>query len=119
MEEYELRDIYLPKLPGLTKHCQIIQLLTFDLLPRLHTHFAEHKIQSEMYAAEWCFTLFGSVVPVREMVNILEQIFNRGWSFFYRIVIVLLTCLEEQLLAADDPIEILSQLKIVHQSQKE
>ena len=40
MEEYELRDIYLPELPGVGKHCQIVSLLMLDYLPKLHSHFA-------------------------------------------------------------------------------
>jgi hypothetical protein len=119
MEDYELRDSYLPSLPGLSKHCQIIQLLTLEFLPRLHRQFAEHRINCEMYAAEWCFTLFGSVIPVREMINVLDGFFNEGWIFFYRMVIVLLQCLETRLLEARDPIELLSPLKICHKSQKE
>lgn len=119
MEDYELRDSYLPSLPGLSKHCQIIQLLTLEFLPRLHRQFAEHRINCEMYAAEWCFTLFGSVIPVREMINVLDGFFNEGWIFFYRMVIVLLQCLEKRLLEARDTIELLSPLKICHKSQKE
>jgi Rab-GTPase-TBC domain len=119
MEDYELRDSYLPSLPGLSKHCQIIQLLILEFLPRLHRQFAEHRIKVEMYAAEWCFTLFGSVVPVREMINVLDGFFNEGWIFFYRMVILLLQCLEKKLLTPTDPIEILMPLKICHKSQKE
>ena len=119
MEDHELRDSYLPSLPGLSKHCQIIQLLTLEFLPRLHRQFAEHRINCEMYAAEWCFTLFGSVIPVREMINVLDGFFTEGWIFFYRMVIVLLQCLERRLLEARDPIELLAPLKICHKSQKE
>lgn len=119
MEDYELRDSYLPQLPGLSKHCQIIQLLTLEFLSDLHLQFANHRINCEMYAAEWCFTLFGSVVPVKEMINVLDGFFSEGWIFFYRMVIVLLRCLEKRLLEARDPIELLAPLKICHKSQKE
>ena len=119
MEDYELRESYLPSLPGLSKHCQIIQLFILEFLPRLHRQFAEHRINCEMYAAEWCFTLFGSVIPVREMINVLNGFFTEGWIFFYRMVILLLQCLERRLLEARDPIELLSPLKICHKSQKE
>lgn len=119
MEDYELRDSYLPQLPGLSKHCQIIQLLTLEFLSDLHLQFANHRINCEMYAAEWCFTLFGSVIPVREMFNVLDGFFNEGWIFFYRMVIILLRCLEKRLLKARDPIELLAPLKICHKSQKE
>ncbi|CAG9330434.1 unnamed protein product [Blepharisma stoltei] len=119
MEDYELRDTYLPKLPGLSKHCQIIQLLILELLPRLHMKLAEYRITCEMYAAEWCFSLFGSVVPASEMVNVLDLFFKKGWIFFYRFVLAILQCLEQRLLKAKDTIDALSPLKICQKSQKE
>ena len=65
-----------------------------------------------MFAAEWCVTLFGSVIPVNEMFNFLDLFFESGWLFFYRFVIALLSFSTEMLLKARDPIEILSLLKI-------
>ena len=52
MEKHELRDTYLPRFPGLSKHCQIIQLLTLEQLPNLHRHFAQFDVQCRMYATE-------------------------------------------------------------------
>mmetsp|Transcript_1014 Transcript_1014/g.1009 ORF Transcript_1014/g.1009 Transcript_1014/m.1009 type:complete len:83 (+) Transcript_1014:411-659(+) len=52
MENYEIRDTYLPSLPGLSKHCQIIQILIVENLPNLHRQFAEHRIGNEMFLAE-------------------------------------------------------------------
>ena len=60
IEDYELRDVYLPRLPGLSKHSQIIEILVMDFLPTLYSALAERRINSETYAAEWCFTLFAS-----------------------------------------------------------
>lgn len=119
MEKHELRDTYLPRFPGLSKHCQIIQLLTLEQLPHLHRHFANFDIQCRMYATEWCFSLFGSVVPANEMVSVLDNFFSKGWIFFYKFVIYILKRLEKQLLEAHDLADIIMPLKICHQSQKE
>ena len=119
IEDYELRDTYLPKLPGLAKHCQIIHLLILEFLPQLHYQFAEHRINCEMYATEWCFTLFASVIPPTQMHHVLDCFFERGWVYFYRLVIVLLECLQDRILKASDPIEVLLSLKICHRSQQE
>ena len=119
MEKHELRDTYLPRFPGLSKHCQIIQLLTLEQLPDLHRHFAQFDVQCKMYATEWCFSLFGSVVPANEMVSVLDNFFRKGWIFFYKFVIYILKRLEKQLLEARDLADIIMPLKICHQSQKE
>lgn len=39
IEDCELRDIYLPGLPGLYKHSQIIELLLKDNLGDIYQHF--------------------------------------------------------------------------------
>jgi len=38
-KEFSMRDVYLPELPGLAKHSQIINFLIFDKLPKLYNHF--------------------------------------------------------------------------------
>ena len=119
MEDFEMRDIYLPNLPGLYKHCQIIQLVMMEFLPKLHLLFAEHRINCEMYCTEWCFSLFAGVVPVTEMVNVLDNFYRFGWVFFYRFVIALLSYMEDKLLRARDSMEVLGPLKICRKSQKE
>lgn len=119
MEKFELRDTYLPKFPGLTKHCQIIQLLMFEHLPALHLHFSEYNIQSKMFLTEWCFSLFGSVIPVSEMVFILDNFFEQGWVFFYKFVIFILKRLQTRLLSANELGEIVVLLKICQRSQKD
>lgn len=39
IEDCEVRDIYLPGLPGLFKHSQIIEILIMDNLKDLFSHF--------------------------------------------------------------------------------
>jgi hypothetical protein len=63
IEECELRDIYQVGLPGLHKHAYIIQMLVAKHLPKLSEHFEEHSVRPEMYASDWIFSLFASVLP--------------------------------------------------------
>ena len=44
IEDYELRDIYLPGIPGLSKHCQVIDLILLTHNPSLYTHFVLFSI---------------------------------------------------------------------------
>lgn len=39
IEDHEMRDIYLPGLPGLYKHTQIIDMLIFENLHKVYVHF--------------------------------------------------------------------------------
>lgn len=118
MEDYELRDNYLPNLPGLSKHSQIIDILTLEKMPRLHLHFAQYQIVVEMFATDWCFSLFGSIVPVAELVEIIDKFYKYGWMIFYKMVMVILERLETKLLSSSETVEILSPLKPTHHSQR-
>ena len=63
IEECELRDIYQVGLPGLHKHSYIIKMLVSQHIPDLAEHFDEHIVQPEMFASDWIFSLFSSVLP--------------------------------------------------------
>lgn len=117
VEDYELRDNYMPRLPGLSKHAQMLDVLVLEYLPALHFHFTEHRVLVEMYATDWCFSLFGSVVPINELAPIYDKFFREGWIFFYKIVLIILKRLERVLLRQSETGEILSPLKPSHQSQ--
>ena len=118
MEDFNLRENYMASLPGLSKHCQIISLLLMEYLPRLHLHFSEHRVIAEMFATDWCLTLFGSLVPVQDMGQFLGRFLGDGWAFFYKVVVEILRRLEERLLKCRDVADILTPLKPVHRSQK-
>jgi hypothetical protein len=64
-----------------------------------------------MFATEWVFTLFGNLVPCEAMVDLLDKFFDRGWVFFYQVVLEILSRLEPAILSKTDIGEILTLLK--------
>lgn len=119
MEDYELRDNYMPGLPGLTKHTQIIELLTFEHLPDLHRQFADYRVQPDMYLTEWVISLFGSLLTVHDMTYLLDAFFAHGWLFFYRLVLLIFVKLKPKLLASEEFVDILKSLKPIKRTQKD
>jgi len=83
IEDCEMRDIYEPELSGLFKHSLMIELLLQANLPMLHHRLTESNIRSNVYASEWIFGLFASVIPCDYMGNFLDQFFKHKWVFFY------------------------------------
>lgn len=63
IEDCEMRDIYEPELSGLFKHSSMIELLVQANLPKLHKKLTESHIKPIVYASEWIFGLFASVIP--------------------------------------------------------
>ena len=93
IEECEVRDIYQTGLPGLTKHSYIIKMLVETHLPKLSEHFDEHNVQPEMYASDWIFSLFSSVLPetqTKVTSSFFNKFFKYKWEFFYKLVLTIL-----------------------------
>jgi len=105
IEECELRDIFQVGLPGLQKHSHIINLLVQKHLPELHEHFEENGVTPEMYASDWIFSLFCSVLPEHE-TKITAKFFTlfleHKWEFFYKLVLTVLSHIKDRVLVHDN-----------------
>ena len=111
MDEYKLRENYLFRFPGLTKHCELSELLLSVYMPKLYSHFTKFDIMVQMFATDWYLTLFTSLVPIQDSAKIIGNFFKQGWVFIYKFLIVLLERLEEKMLAVEDRIDLLSLIK--------
>lgn len=111
LRKYEMRRNFLPGLPGLAKHSQILELLLFEQYPNFFCYLNEHRADVSVYITEWCFTLFAKIVPIYEMGMILHGFFLNGWVFFYKVVLAIIFRLKEKLLCLRDPADILTIIK--------
>jgi len=110
IEECELRDIFQVGLPGLHKHSYIISMLVKKHLPELADHFEEHNVQPAMYASDWIFSLFASVLPEtnsKVTASFFTQFFKFKWEFFYKLVLSILNHIKPKLFEAQDMFSIL------------
>mmetsp|Transcript_39754 Transcript_39754/g.60930 ORF Transcript_39754/g.60930 Transcript_39754/m.60930 type:complete len:155 (-) Transcript_39754:630-1094(-) len=115
IEECECRDIFMRGLPGLTKHIYIIRLLVKKHLPKLHDHFEEYQVRPEMYASDWIFSMFCSILPEQETDitgAFFSLFFKYKWEFFYKLVLTILEHIQFLLLRQDDMFSVLQQVKI-------
>ena len=79
-------------------------------LPDLSEHFAEHQVRPEMYASDWIFSLFSSVLPEtnsKVTASFFTQFFKYKWEFFYKLILSILEHIEARLLEAQDMFNIL------------
>lgn len=85
-------------------------MLVSEHLPILAAHFEEHIVQPEMYASDWIFSLFSSVLPEtnsKVTASFFTQFFTYKWEFFYKLVLSILSHIEDKLLEAEDMFSIL------------
>lgn len=64
-----------------------------------------------MYASEWIFGLFASVIPLENMSVFYSNFFENSWIFFYSLILTILKFLEKELLIEDDLWNIINQIK--------
>ena len=101
----------MPQLPGLYKHCSILTWLVEAHLPKLAHHFEQNNIHYQMFASEWIFGLFASVIPIEQMSNFFNRFFKDQWVFYYQLILSILKEHETELLADDDLYSILNIIK--------
>ena len=102
IEDCEMRDIYMPRLPGLFKHSQMIEMLLKCHLPQISEHLVHHSIKAELYASEWVFGLFASVIPLEYMGLFFDEFFKSKWIFFYQVILELMKHHKHQIIIEDD-----------------
>ena len=71
-------------------------------MPQISEHFHQHNIKSELFASEWIFGLFSSVIPVDYMGLFFDEFFKRKWVFFYQLVLQLIHHHRRRILVEDD-----------------
>lgn len=93
IEKCEMRDIYQIGLPGLKKHSKIISLLVKKHIPEVEDHLEKLGVSPDMYASDWIFSLFCSVLPEQD-TELTSAFFNLffeyQWEFFYKLILTIL-----------------------------
>lgn len=109
--DYNLVQNYLPRFPGLEKHSHVLEYLLIEHLSELFEHLNRNGIVVQMFATEWCLTLFTSLLSLENSCYFLTKFFEFGWVFFYKFVIEVLDRLKDKILLIDNTMEILDILK--------
>lgn len=64
-----------------------------------------------MYASDWIFGLFASVIPLEQMSHFFTQFYRHRWVFYYQLILSILKFLEKELLQEDELWNILNSIK--------
>jgi Rab-GTPase-TBC domain len=119
LEDFEVRENFIPGFPGLNRHYHVIDFLISQHLPKLYAHFLNQNIVVEMFTTEWFMTLFTSNIPLEHSHIVLGKFFRQGWVFFYKLCFEIVKRLSTKLLQACSYAGILSILRPADHSSKQ
>jgi hypothetical protein len=111
LEDYELRDNFLAGFPGLKKHHHVMDFLICNHLPSVYSHLLNLNIAVQMFATEWFMTLFTNIVPLDSSHLILGKFFQHGWTFVYRLCLLILNKLAGKIMQAGSFAEVLNLMR--------
>lgn len=90
MNQYKLRDLFAPEMPGLHMHLYQFERLLEDTEPALYCHLRRRGISPHLYATQWFLTLFSYRFPLQLVLRIYDLILSEGLSAILKFGIVLM-----------------------------
>lgn len=102
LEHYDLKEMFLPGLPGLEKNFYLMIALQRKYMPKLFNHLRQIYFMPQMYASRWFMTLFSDYFPIEVVVRILDIYVVEGRKILFRIALAIFKLLERDLMGAED-----------------
>lgn len=78
MNQYHLRDMFIPEMPGLHLHLYQFERLLEDFEPALFCHLHRRGVNPQLYATQWFLTLFAYRFPLQLVLRIYDLILSEG-----------------------------------------
>lgn len=90
MYDYRLRDLYKDGFDNLYLRLYQLNKLMEEQLAPLWLHFAEHHIETHMFASQWFLTLFTARFPLYFVFHIIDIFLLQGIDTLFQIALALL-----------------------------
>lgn len=78
MNNYNLRDLFVPEMPGLHLHLYQFERLLEDYEPAVYCHLHRRNVHPQLYATQWFLTLFAYRFPLQLVLRIYDLILSDG-----------------------------------------
>ena len=101
MFDINIREMYKAGFADLQlKFFQLGRLIE-DLLPDLHAHFQELRIETHMFASQWFLTLFAAKFPLVTTYRVFDVLLSEGTIILYQLAMALLKLAKKDLLSLE------------------
>lgn len=105
------RRLFLENLPLTHELMSKLEHLLSEKLPRLHRWLHDHDLSCSVFTTKWWMTLFCFVLPFQHVLRVWDVFFLEGWKMALRTGLVILKCMESQLLHCEGEGQALSILE--------
>lgn len=104
MQNYGLKELFMPGFPGLKKYYYIFSALLKKYQPKVFKKLEDTDMMSKMYAitSQWFPTLFVIYFPIDIVVRIWDMYLIEGRKTLFRVALALLKISEKKILSEED-----------------
>ena len=84
MYDYSHRELFLNGFEKLNERFFVLERITEEFLPDLHSHFLENNVEPHMFCSQWFLTLFTAKFPLSLVYRIMDLYLSEVWSHFVK-----------------------------------
>ncbi|CDW71133.1 tbc protein [Stylonychia lemnae] len=101
LKGFQVREMYLPKMPGLQRAFYIHLNLMKKYLPKLNQHLINAKYEPTMYGSQWFMTIFAVGFPFELTVRIWDIFMVEGRKILFRVALAIFKLNQQSLLGCE------------------
>ena len=98
---FDMRDLYLPGMPGLGRAFYVHLNLMKKYMPKLFNHLRDMNFIPHTYGSQWFMTLFSCNFPFPCIVRIWDIFVVEGRKILFRVALAFFKLNEKAMLATD------------------
>ncbi len=96
------QDYYTNSLLGARADAQLVKILVFQRLSRLHAHLNKHNMDVSIVALRWLMPLYLTTLPLHVCIRLFDILMLEGANWLISIALALLHMHQKKLLAITD-----------------
>ena len=96
MHHLGLRDMFRENFEQLQLRLYQLDRLIENLMPDIWQHFAQHGIESHMYASQWFLTVFTAKFPLFLVFRVMDVFLMTGFDSIFQVSLKIRLALDDQ-----------------------
>ena len=96
------QDYYSQSLLGARADAQLLKILVFQRLPRVHAHLSKHGLDVSIFGLRWLMPLFLTTLPLHVCIRLFDVVMLEGSLFLLSVALALFHLHAKRILALTD-----------------